>query len=488
MITDRRGFIKGTACAAMAATAAGCITKGGASSDSLVGFRTKPMDRIRMGFIGVGERGMAALHRVMLYPGLELAAICDLRTEAAEEGAAFRKKWNLPGAGRVYAGKEDSWKGLCEDPEVDAVYIATPQGLHAQMEIYALNCGKHVLCEVPGAETIAQCREIVRTAEKAQRHCYLLENRCFREMESLALSLAKQGVLGELAYAEAAYIHNLNSRQLEDSFRNRRLKAAGRIGHVWNTYPTHPLGPICRYFDINRGDRMTKLVTMSTADFVKPAYVRDHFPEGAWQRGLKFEGADMITTLIGTERGRTIELKQSFGSPRPYTRINFLGGTKGSFQGEPFELAFSAKAGAGCHSWFDAKTREAMRVKYAHPMWRQLGALVKEIGSDSTVTRFFSGHGGPDFLMDLAWIYAFRLGLPMPQDVYDLATWSSIVELSRQSVLNGSIPVEIPDFTGGGWKVAHPEPLKDFDLDAIGFDAKRFRANVIAWSGSKLKA
>lgn len=486
MNTNRREFIKAAlAGGTVACAAAGCraLNGMGGSEGSLVNFRVAPMERIKVGFIGLGERGLAGFHRAMLFSGVEAAAICDLRPEPVDDAAAFLKKWKLPGAAHQYKGKDDSWRGVCEDPEVEVVYIVTPQALHAQMELYALECGKHVLCEVPGAETIEDCWRIVEAAEKAQKHCYLLENRCFREPESLALSLAKQGVLGELAYAEAAYIHNLNARQLENNFRNRKTKARGWLGEPWNTYPTHPLGPICRYFDINSGDRMTSLVTMSCGDFVKPAFARDHYGKDEWQNRIAFTGSDMITTLIRTARGRTIELKQSFGSPRPYTRINFLGGTKGCFQGEPFELFFADKAGEEASAWFDSGKRTAAAEKYMHPLWKKFGAAVKELGKLDKCTTFFSGHGGVDYIMEMSWVYSLRNGKPMPQNVYDLATWSSIVELSRRSVQNGSQPVEIPDFTRGAWAKNDVPPLVDFDAADIGLDLEAFKAKAKLWAG-----
>ena len=489
--TNRRDFIKGTALTAVAAAAAGCATgRLGGVEGSLVNFRVAPMDRIRVGFIGLGERGMAALHRVMLFPGIEAAAICDLRTEATDEGSAFLRKWKLPGAAKVYAGREDSWKGLCEDPNVDVVYIATPQILHAGQEIYALNCGKHSLCEVAGADTLEQCWAIVEAAEKAQRHCLLLENRCFREPECLALSLAKQGALGELAYAEAAYIHPLCKRNLADHFRNRGLKKSLVRNRNWNLYPTHPLGPMCKYLDINCGDRMTTLVSMSTGDFTHKAYARAAFPPDAWQNKVAYHGADMNTTLIQTAKNRTIELKYNLSTPRPYTRINLLAGTMGCFQGEPFEIHLADKPGGGYPGWdaqwFDEKRRNEVAEKYKHPLWRKFGPVFKELGANEACNVFFSGHGGVDYIMDMSWIYALRTGSPMSQNVYDLATWSSIVELTRISVQGGSCPVKVPDFTRGGWATEEVPALVDFNPEVIGIDLAALRAKAITWCGAKV--
>ena len=491
MKTDRREFLKTALAGGALACAAGCMSGKGFSSGkegSLVGFKAPPMDRIRLGFIGLGERGMAGFHRALLFPGPEAAAICDIRPEAVDDAAAFLKKWNVPGAAHQYKGKADSWKGVCEDPEVDVVYIATPAGLHADMEVYALEHGKHVLCEVPGAMKIEDCWRIVNAAEKAQRHCYLLENRCFREAECLALSLAKQGILGELSHAEAAYIHPLCWRHLEDSFRNRRLKESLRRDSNWNTYPTHPLGPMCKYLDINCGDRMTTLVSMSNDDFTHRAYARANFPADAWQNKVQYNGCDINTTLIRTAKGRTIELKFNISTPRPYTRINLLAGTKGCFQGEPFELVAFDKDGGPYGfdnepQWFDEKKRAEYAETYMHPLWKKFGPAFKELGAIKKCSDFFAGHGGVDYILELSWVYSFRTGSPMPQNVYDLATWSSIVELTRDSVRGGSCPVEVPDFTRGGWARNEVPPLVDFNASDIGVDLERIKATAKRWAG-----
>jgi hypothetical protein len=72
------------------------------------------------------------------------------------------------------------------------------------------------------------------------------------------------------------------------------------------------------------------------------------------------------------------------------------------------------------------------------------------------MAREVGGHGGMDYIMDYRLIHCLRNGLPLDQDVYDAAAWSSVVELSETSVLNGSAPVEVPDFTRGVWEKTAP--------------------------------
>ena len=61
------------------------------------------------------------------------------------------------------------------------------------------------------------------------------------------------------------------------------------------------------------------------------------------------------------------------------------------------------------------------------------------------------GHGGMDFIMDSRRIYCLHNGLPLDMDVYDLAEWCSLIPLTKLSIENGSVPVEVPDFTRGAW-------------------------------------
>ena len=96
-----------------------------------------------------------------------------------------------------------------------------------------------------------------------------------------------------------------------------------------------------------------------------------------------------------------------------------------------------------------------------HPFWKVAGEMSKKVG----------GHGGMDFIMDLRWAYCLQNGLPLDTDVYDLATYSSIVELSERSVNARSAAIDFPDYTRGGWKTAKPFTVDEIDMGR--FDFKR---------------
>ena len=264
---DRREFLELAGGAAALSALGGCATgsRAAGGGSAMTNFAVAPMEAIRIGYIGIGERGTWAVHRIATIPGVEAAALCDLRAEAVDEARKWLVERNKPGAMHEYKGRADSWKGVCDDPDVDVVYICTPVGLHAEMELYALNSGKHVLVEVPGAQTIDECWAIVEAAEKARRHCMMLENCVYGEMEMLAWNLCHLGLLGTLTHAEGAYIHDLCWRHVENSFRNKGKYKPGDVARRYgNTYPTHPLGPICTYMDMNRGDRMERVFSVSS--------------------------------------------------------------------------------------------------------------------------------------------------------------------------------------------------------------------------------
>ena len=445
---------------------------------TMAGFAAPPMDKIRLAFIGIGNRGTAAVRRVCLIPGCEIVALCDLRKEAVDSNLKWLKdnSSNLSNPStpsnptpHTYFGSDECWKGACDDPDVDVVYVAVPAYLHARIALYAMNAGKHVLVEVPAANTIDDCWNIVETSERTRRHCMMLENCCYGQEELLAWNLCHEGILGSLSHAEGAYIHNLTERHLENSFRNRRKPKKSSLHG--NSYPTHPLGPICLYLDINRGDRMNTIVSVTSGSFTWKDYIAETFKPNDWQSKMEIDRGDINTSIIKTARGRTIMLQMDFTTPRPYSRINLVQGSRGCFWGYgfPARLAVAKKPGGEVgKEWMSQKEYDEYAEKYRHPLWKSAGEIAKKVG----------GHGGMDFIMDLRWAYCLQNGLPLDMDVYDLASWSSIVECSRKSDLAGGSPVELPDFTRGAWKTAKPRTIDDVDpprVERICYNMRRWR-------------
>jgi hypothetical protein len=325
--------------------------------------------------------------------------------------------------------------------------------------------------------TLDDCWALVETSEATRKHCMQLENCCYGEAEMFALNLCRQGILGELVHGEGAYIHDLRTlcyqTQAEGSYYNSwRLK--WNVAHKGNQYPTHGLGPVCQYMNINRGDRFEYLVSLESAQANCEAFGQAFYKEGDWRKSQKVAMGDMNTTLVRTALGRSIMIQHDVSSPRPYSRINKITGTKGTFTGGAFlkpedmarsewpaRMGWEDKPGEGVHQYFDPKKSAEMRAKYAHPLWAAAGEIAKKVG----------GHGGMDFLMDLRWAFCLQNGLPLDMDVYDLAAWCSICELSERSVRSRSNSVDVPDFTREGWRTAKPLGIVTVDLAKMGLDA-----------------
>ena len=407
---------------------------------NMCGYGAPKINTVRIGYIGLGNRGMGALDRIVYIDNVEIKALSDIRPERTD--LAKKKLEGTRHTPEVYAGKADDWKKLCERPDLDLIYICTPWSLHAPMALYAMEQGKHVAVEIPAATTVDDCWKLVETSERTRKHCMMLENCCYDFFELLTLNMARQGFFGEVVHVEGAYIHDIFDSFFDKGKRYDlwRLKENTRNG---NLYPTHGLGPICQVLDINRGDKMDYLVSMSSNDFMLEAKVKELAKTDATFQPLAkktFRG-NMNTTTIRTNKGKTIMLQHDVSSPRPYSRIHLVSGTKAT----ALKYPLPGKISTG-HDWISEQEMKTLEEKYQPALVKKIGELAKQVG----------GHGGMDFLMDWRLIDCLRNGLPLDQDVYDAASWSVIGPLSEKSVANRSNSIDIPDFTAGAWKNNRP--------------------------------
>jgi hypothetical protein len=262
----------------------------------------------------------------------------------------------------------------------------------------------------------------------------MIENCCYGWTEMLVLNMVRAGLLGQLLHGEAAYNHDLRSIVFEKESEGlwRRAEHIGRNG---NLYPTHGLGPVARYMDINRGDRFERLVSMSTPEAGLSEWRKRTVPQGdpRWQE--RYTCGDVNTSLIQTAHGRTITLQHSVATPRPYDRINLIAGTKGIFRGYPDRLYLEGQPGRERFT-----SLKVHKQRFEDPLWKLLRKQASK-----------GGHGGMDFVMCWRLVQCLREGLAPDLDVYDAAAWSVPAPLSEQSVAGGSAPVQFPDFTRGRW-------------------------------------
>ena len=385
--------------------------------------RCAPLERVRIGFIGVGARGVRAVERMMNIEGAEVVAVCDFIQANLDSSCAIVERYG--GNRPMTLLGEEGWRKLCESDDVDLVYISTDWVSHANIAIYALERGKHTALEVPAAMSVADCWRLVDAAEQSQRHCMMLENCCYDEFELATLNMVKQGIFGDVMHAEASYIHDLRERiSLNDNGHRlwKNWQVEYMATHIANFYPTHGLGPVALALGLHRGDRMKSLVSVSSEAIGEPD---------------KFRGT-MNSSIIKTERGRTILLQHGIALPRPYSRHFLLSGTKGYVQKYPAPyMAFAPDT----TDLLSGERCAMLMGQYRHPFIDQY----KMRGVEICGTRWI------DYVMDSRLIYCLRNGLPLDMDIYDAVEWSSLVELTEQSALAGGEPVEIPDFTRGTW-------------------------------------
>lgn len=421
-----------------------------ASQKDMLGFAAEPIKNVRVGVIGVGMRGPGAIYRMTHIDGVEVVAVCDLEQDRAEKGAKIVTSAGDPEPKKFY-GDKDAWRELVALENLDLVYIATDWGTHAMMGVEAMKLGKHVAIEVPAAMNLKEIWDLINTSEQTRKHCMMLENCVYDFFELTALNMAQKGLFGEVLHTEGAYIHNLEpfwASYHED------WRLQFNIEHYGDLYPTHGLGPVCQVLDMHRGDKMNYLValqtkTVSIPEFIKRTQGRD--VSGEYRNG------DHTITLIKTENGKTINIQHNVATPRPYNRMYQLTGTKGFANKYPVEGLALTKASFGeeegavesmshenlsGHGFVSPAARDSLMKAYQNPIVNdQLLATAKKVG----------GHGGMDFIMDYRLIYCLQNGLPLDMDVYDLAEWCAPVELTAISLENNSVPVEVPDFTRGGW-------------------------------------
>jgi len=408
---------------------------------NMSGYSAAKIDTVRVAIIGLGNRGPGAVERLSYLEGVEIKALCDLREEKTKKAAA-----QLEGTKHnpeLYYNNPFAWKDICNRDDIDLIYITTPWEWHTPMAVYAMESGKHAAVEVPAAQTMDECWLLIETSERTKKHCMMLENCCYDFFELLTLNIARQGYFGEIIHGEGAYIHNLIDLNFSKTYYENQWRLVENAQRNGNLYPTHGLGPICQVMNINRGDQMDYLTSLSSNDFTMGSKAQDmamedmSFTEFAPNH---FRG-NMNTTMIKTKKGRSIMVQHDVSSPRPYSRIHLVSGTKGIARKWPGPPKIAKD-----HKWLDDDTFQSLQKQYMPEIVEKVGDMAKKVG----------GHGGMDFMMDWRLIDCLRNGLPLDQDVYDAALWSAVGILSEQSVANRSASIDVPDFTNGNWKTNTP--------------------------------
>ena len=397
-----------------------------------------PMPQLKVAFVGVGARGQMAVTRWCHIPDVEIVAVCDASKQVTEEVAQHVEQLGKPRP-TVFWG-ENGYLDLCKEQAIDLVYICTDWISHVPIAVYAMEQGKCVAVEVPAALTLKDIWELVDTAERTQKHCMMLENVVYDHFEMAVLEMVREGLLGELVHVEGGYAHPLGNR-----WTPWRMEYTSR--NCGDVYPTHSIGPACRLLDIHRTDRMHYLTAMQTDAFLG----EQTYQEVMGETCNSFANGDQTSTMIRTVKGKTILIQHNVMTPRPYNRMFQAVGTQGYVAKYPIpEVLLSpdsaTKVGLeldDCNMPLTASQIETLLNRYAPAFSQETMNIAKQLDS----------RGGMSYFMDLRLAQCLQQGLPLDMDVYDLAEWCCIAELSKLSIENGSAPVLIPDFLRGASEV-----------------------------------
>ena len=439
MKSSRRSFIK---TAAVAGAGLSIIP-------STVLFSKDKAAKARLGFIGVGLRGQNHLELALRRNDVDIVAICDIQQRMIDMSKDMIKKSGKPMPQIIMDGPY-GYKKLLENRDIDAVVIATPWEWHTVMCIDSMNAGKYTGCEVITGMTVEECWEIVHTSERTGMPLMMLENVCYRRDIMAVLNMVRQNVLGELIHLQGGYQHDLREVKFNDGnkaygggvefgekgFSEARWRTHHSVNRNGDLYPTHGIGPVAPMLNINRGNRLTELVSFSSKARGLHEHVVKIGGENHPNAKVNFKLGDVVTTMIKCANEETILLQHDTNLPRPYSLGFRVQGTKGIWMDVNQSIYIEGQSKEP-HNWEDAKS---WLDKYDHPLW-------KKYGNDAAG----AGHGGMDWFVLNAFIESVKRKLPTPQDVYDAVTWSAITPLSETSIRLGGETVEFPDFTQGKW-------------------------------------
>jgi hypothetical protein len=439
---DRRDFIR-TGAAAGAGLALGVrdVAAAAASPAAQVPalFTAPALETVRIGFVGVGHQGASHVRNFLRIEGAAIAAICDIVPAKVARMQQLVEAAGQPRPAAYDRGRDDYIR-MCEEAELDLVFTATPWALHAPVCSAAMRNGRHAATEVPMATTLEELWALVETAEQTRRHCVMMENCCYDRTEMSILNMVRQNLFGELLHAECGYLHDLRELKLTD-FYEERWRVQYSIRDNADLYPTHGLGPVAQWLNINRGNQFDYLVSMASPGRGLNRWAAEHLGPDSAEARQHYALGDVVNTLIRTRAGQTILVTHDTNSPRPYSRRILLQGVNGVVQKYPDER-IHIEGRSRAHRW---EQLAAYRDEFDHPVWRALEE--RSAGA---------GHGGMDYIEDYRLIQCLREGSPMDMDVYDGAAWSCITPLSGRSIAQRGTPQDIPDFTRGAWRGRPP--------------------------------
>ena len=352
----------------------------------------------------IGKRALAYVNGLRSVPGVDVAVMCDLDPDVARQASEV-------GVSK-FTSRFDEALG-----QVDAVVIGTPMHLHASQSVDALAAGKGVLCEVTAAVEVDECRRL----KEASGLYFFAENYCYFEENLVAHALVEQGRFGPLYYGEGDYVHEVRFLHRTPSGEPTwRMK--WQVGRRGNTYCTHEIGPLMRMFRAQDPSiRVTSVACFGTGVHTVPEGVHD----------------DSTLTLVQLSNGGLIKLRLDMVSNRPHSVRYELQGVHGCYEsGSQHKYWFGENRSI---HWDEKEQRE----------WRDIAdfrdALSPDIAQEIEDARQY-GHGGGDYMVGRRFAQALTAQREPEITRHDAVEWTMVGLLSQQSIVQGSVPVSMPDW------------------------------------------
>lgn len=399
---------------------------------------SRPADQpLRLGFVGVGDRGSWHLDVALGIPGIEIPALCDINNAYLYRAKRWVEDAGMP-APRLYNRSETDFERLCAEEDLDAIICSTPWEWHVPACLAAMRNGKHAVCEVPMVVTVDEAWELVETYENTGKWATL----GFKDAHTALSNMVYQGVFGEILHCESGYVHDLRLVKFDPEREPWRLKHS--VHRNGNLYPDHPITNMMPVMDINAGDRFEYMVSMSSKAIMLNEYARFFYGEDHPYATQPMALGDYNVTLIRTAGGSMITLNHDTNTPHPREEFR-MQGTQGVYfrQGGFGSKIYLDGVSPEEHQWEDAAP---YLEKYEHPITRNY---------DPPERTTIRGHGSSSRRTPLEWhrvVAALREDTMTDFDVYDSVTSSVISPLSERSVGMNGRPVDFPDFTRGKWK------------------------------------
>jgi len=364
------------------------------------------MEKLKIGVLGA-YRGMTMIKVLLGHPDAELVAVCDKYRPMLEKVTAEAEKYNQTVT--LYDNFDDFIKH-----DLDAVVLANYAHEHAIFAVKCLEAGKHVLSEVLPCGTIAEGIALIEAVEKSGCVYAYAENYCYMQHNFEMWYRAKKGEIGEINYAEGEYVHDCTSIWPSITYGD---PLHWRNNMHANFYCTHSLGPML----MTIGKRPVKVVGFELPEFGRDGKV----PENRGAAGLQ-----MVTLENGCVcRSLHGHLRREHQRNYNYMYYGDFGMMEtGRFNDQPLVNLYKEgdKYCSGTWERFDPTPRIAADGA---------AATTGHMGSDYYSTHFFIEKilGRPD-------------GIEWSIDVYKAVEMGLCGLLAHRSVLNGNIPIDVPNF------------------------------------------